>query len=66
MQDLLLALAKSATFGAAVGVVGCALGLRVQDGSEGVGRATTNAVVLGIFLVIVVDAIFVTCQRMYA
>ncbi|MBP8299086.1 MAG: ABC transporter permease [Planctomycetes bacterium] len=66
VQDLLLALAKSATFGAAVGVVGCALGLRVQDGSEGVGRATTNAVVLGIFLVIVVDAIFVTCQRMYA
>jgi phospholipid/cholesterol/gamma-HCH transport system permease protein len=45
-------------------VVGCALGLRVQDGSEGVGRATTNAVVLGIFLVIVIDAVFVTCQRM--
>ena len=64
LSDFAVALAKSATFGAAVGVVGCALGLRVQDGSEGVGRATTNAVVLGIFLVIVTDALFVTCQRM--
>lgn len=66
MHDFLVALAKSATFGASVGIVGCALGLRVQDGSEGVGRATTNAVVLGIFLVIVADALFVTCQRLLA
>jgi phospholipid/cholesterol/gamma-HCH transport system permease protein len=66
ISDFGVALAKAATFGSAVGVVGCALGLRVQDGSEGVGRATTNSVVLGIFLVIVVDAIFVTCQRMLA
>lgn len=66
LQDFVVAQAKAATFGTAVGVVGCALGLRVQDGSEGVGRATTNAVVLGIFLVIVVDAVFVTCQRMLA
>lgn len=64
LSDFGVALAKSATFGAAVGVVGCALGLRVQNGSEGVGRATTGAVVLGIFLVIVIDAVFVTCQRM--
>ncbi|MBL8755216.1 MAG: ABC transporter permease [Planctomycetes bacterium] len=66
LSDFVVAMAKSATFGACVGVVGCALGLRVQDGSEGVGRATTNSVVLGIFLVIVVDAVFVTCQRMLA
>jgi ABC-type transporter Mla maintaining outer membrane lipid asymmetry permease subunit MlaE len=36
----------------------------VQDGSEGVGRATTNSVVLSIFIVIVIDALFVTWQRM--
>jgi phospholipid/cholesterol/gamma-HCH transport system permease protein len=64
VADLAVALAKAFAFGCAVGVVGCALGLRVQDGSEGVGRATTNAVVLGIFLIIVFDAVFVTCQRM--
>jgi phospholipid/cholesterol/gamma-HCH transport system permease protein len=64
LSDFAVAMAKSATFGAAVGVVGCALGLRVRGGSEGVGRATTNAVVIGIFLVIVVDTLFVTGQRL--
>lgn len=64
LPDFLMALVKAATFGAAVGVVGCALGLRVKDGSEGVGRATTSAVVLGIFFVIVIDAVFVTAQRL--
>jgi ABC-type transporter Mla maintaining outer membrane lipid asymmetry permease subunit MlaE len=47
-----------------VGVVSCALGLRVAGGSVGVARATTNAVVSGIFLIIVVDAAFVTLQRL--
>ena len=63
-SDFGIALLKSATFGLAVGVIGCALGLRVRGGSEGVGRATTGSVVVGIFLVIVIDAIFVTVQRM--
>jgi len=64
LSDFAVALTKAATFGAAVGVVGWARGWRVRGGSVGVGRATTNAVVLGIFLVIVVDALFVSCQRM--
>lgn len=63
-SDFFVALFKSATFGLAVGVIGCALGLRVTGGSEGVGRATTGSVVVGIFLVIVIDAVFVTIQRM--
>lgn len=64
LADFLVASAKCVTFGLCVGIVGCALGLRVEGGSEGVGRATTNAVVLSIFLVIVVDTLFVTVQRM--
>lgn len=64
LSDVLVATAKSVTFGACVGVVGCALGLRVTGGSEGVGRATTNSVVLGIFLIILIDSAFVTFQRM--
>jgi phospholipid/cholesterol/gamma-HCH transport system permease protein len=64
LSDLLVAACKSVTFGACVGVVGCALGLRVTGGSEGVGRATTNSVVLGIFLIILIDSAFVTFQRM--
>ena len=63
LSDFLVAVGKSLTFGAVIGVVGCALGLRVQGGSEGVGRATTNAVVLGIFMIILIDAVFVTVQR---
>jgi len=64
LDDFLVAQAKTATFGLAVGVVGCALGLRVSSGSEGVGRATTNSVVVGIFLIIVIDAVFVALQRL--
>lgn len=63
-SDFLVAALKSLTFGAVIGVVGCALGLRVQGGSEGVGRATTNSVVVGIFTIIVIDAVFVTFQRL--
>ena len=62
--DFLVSSLKCVVFGASVGVVGCALGLRVTGGSEGVGRATTAAVVVGIFLIIVIDALFVTVQRM--
>jgi len=63
LSDFLVAAGKSLTFGAVIGVVGCALGLRVQGGSEGVGRATTSAVVVGIFMIILIDAAFVTVQR---
>jgi len=38
--------------------VGCYEGLRVEGGAESVGRQTTKAVVVSIFLVIVADAIF--------
>jgi phospholipid/cholesterol/gamma-HCH transport system permease protein len=64
LSDFAVATAKSLAFGAIVGLVGCALGLRVTGGSEGVGRATTNSVVLSIFLIICTDAVFVTFQRL--
>jgi phospholipid/cholesterol/gamma-HCH transport system permease protein len=62
--DFAVSMVKCLTFGLCIGLVGCALGLRVRDGSEGVGRATTNAVVYSIFAVIMIDALFVTVQRM--
>jgi phospholipid/cholesterol/gamma-HCH transport system permease protein len=62
--EILSALLKSTIFGALIGIVACTLGFNVQGGSEGVGRATTNSVVLSIFLIIVVDAAFVAVQRM--
>ncbi len=62
--ELFVAMGKTATFGLLIGIVSCALGLRVTGGSVGVARATTNAVVGSIFLIIVVDAAFVTLQRL--
>ncbi len=64
LRDLATAGLKCLAFGGCVGVVGCAEGLSVTGGSEGVGRATTRAVVYSVFLIIVVDALFVTLQRM--
>jgi phospholipid/cholesterol/gamma-HCH transport system permease protein len=64
LPDFLAATVKSGVFGSCVGVIGCALGLRVRGGSVGVGSATTNAVVFSVFLIILIDAAFVTLQRM--
>jgi phospholipid/cholesterol/gamma-HCH transport system permease protein len=43
--DLLLGLVKSAIFGGIIAMVGCYKGMYCHDGAEGVGRATTEAVV---------------------
>lgn len=47
---------KSAIFGAIIGGVGCQRGLKARGGAEGVGAATTSAVVTAIFLIILTDA----------
>jgi phospholipid/cholesterol/gamma-HCH transport system permease protein len=41
-----------------IGLTGCAFGLRVGSGAESLGRMTSRAVVVSIFLVIVADAAF--------
>ncbi len=51
-------LAKSVLFGTVAAAVGCYKGLGVGEGAEAVGRASTSAVVTGIFLVILADALF--------
>jgi len=66
LADLFSGLVKSATFGVVVALVGCTLGLGVRGGSEGVGLATTRAVVASIFLIICVDAVFVLLLRVGA
>jgi len=55
MKDLWVGGMKSVIFGAIVGLVGLAQGLRVRGGAEGVGKATTNAVVYAIILIIAAD-----------
>ncbi len=54
----MVGLVKAPAFAFIIGIVGCYEGLRVSGGAESVGRMTTRAVVLSIFLVIVADAAF--------
>lgn len=49
---------KSFFLGFIIAAVGCLRGLQVHGGAESVGKYTTAAVVTGILLTIVVDAIF--------
>jgi len=57
-SDLFVGLVKAPIFAFFIGVIGCMHGLRVRGSAESVGRETTRAVVKGIFLVIVLDALF--------
>ena len=56
--DLFIGISKSFFFGAAVVLIACHCGVRSAGGSEGVGKAATRAVVVSIFAVIVLDAVF--------
>ena len=56
--DLLYSLAKGFSFGVVIPLIACHMGLRTHGGAEGVGRATTAAVVMMIVAVLVLDAIF--------
>ena len=55
-KDIWFGLVKSASFGAAVAIMGCYKGLAAAGGAEGVGAATTRAVVLGCEAILVLDA----------
>ena len=56
LSDVWRGLSKSAVFGLIIGAVGCYRGFQVEGGAEGVGRATTSAVVTSILFIIVTDA----------
>jgi phospholipid/cholesterol/gamma-HCH transport system permease protein len=58
MTDLYALFIKAPVFGMIVAVTGCYHGMQVKSNAEEVGQRTTDAVVQGIFLVIVLDAFF--------
>jgi phospholipid/cholesterol/gamma-HCH transport system permease protein len=58
VDDLLAGLIKAFVFGALVAGIGCLRGLQTKAGASAVGVSTTRAVVSGIFLIVVVDAVF--------
>lgn len=58
LSDILTGLIKASAFGVLVGLAGCHRGLRAERSAAGVGRAATSAVVMGLLLIIVSDAVF--------
>ena len=58
LNDFLLGLTKSVVFGILVALSGCMRGIHSGRDSIAVGNATTSAVVTGIVLIVVADAIF--------
>jgi len=57
--DLFVAgMIKAPVFAVLIAAIGCYMGLQVEGNAESVGRLTTQSVVVSIFAVIVVDALF--------
>lgn len=59
LVDVLPAALKTLAFGLVVGVTGCYIGMTAEEGSEGVGRAATDSVVVCSLLVLATDVFLV-------
>jgi phospholipid/cholesterol/gamma-HCH transport system permease protein len=55
LRDVFSGLIKSFFFGGIISMMGCYYGLRSEGGAEGVGVATTHAVVASCLLILIVD-----------
>ena len=55
VSDMATGLGKSIPFGLLIALIGCRQGLSTKNGAQGVGLATTSAVVFGLIAVYVVD-----------
>jgi phospholipid/cholesterol/gamma-HCH transport system permease protein len=58
VSDVLVGTFKAVVFGAIVSGLGCLRGLQTKEGPSAVGDSATRAVVAGILMIIVVDAVF--------
>ena len=58
LWDVFSGCLKTMFFGLSIALIACQRGLATRGGAEGVGRATTSAVVMSLFAIVVVDAIF--------
>ena len=56
--DVFSGILKTVFFGASIALIACKRGLATTGGAEGVGRATTSAVVTSLFAIVLLDAIF--------
>ncbi len=58
VHDVLVGISKSFVFGAIIAALGCLRGMQTKEGPNAVGDSTTRAVVAGILMIIVVDAVY--------
>ena len=58
LWDVFSGCLKTVFFGLSIALIACQRGLAAGGGAQGVGRATTSAVVTSLFAIVVVDAIF--------
>lgn len=56
--DVATGLLKSVAFAMAIGLISCQRGLATGGGAAGVGRSTTSAVVVVLFTLVALDAVF--------
>ncbi len=55
VSDIWNGLIKALVFGGVIGIIGCYKGFTTEGGAEGVGKATTGAVVISCMLILVLD-----------
>lgn len=58
VHDVLVGISKCFVFGAIIAGLGCLRGMQTKEGPNAVGDSTTRAVVAGILMIIIVDAIY--------
>lgn len=58
VSHALIGLSKAPVFAVIIAIVGCYQGMQVEGNTESLGSRTSRSVVVAIFLVIVVDALF--------
>jgi phospholipid/cholesterol/gamma-HCH transport system permease protein len=56
-MDVISGIVKAAVFGFIIAFMGCYFGYHTNKGAEGVGKATTNSVVLSSILIFIFDYI---------
>ncbi len=63
--DFFSGLVKSVVFACIIGTIACDRGLNTTDGAEGVGRATTQSVVLNIIFVLLADLLMTSFIQLW-
>jgi phospholipid/cholesterol/gamma-HCH transport system permease protein len=59
LRRVIPAVLKTVVFGYWIGVTGCYFGMQARGGTEGVGRAATQGVVVSTFLVLASNVLLV-------